>query len=584
MLNPDRFRYTYPLTSRRDLAEMTRRLVEPSIAHFTPTGTGIVPAPHGQHYTAIGASLEGLARPLWAIAPLMAGGESFAHWSLWTSAIEAGLDPNHPGYWGDVPDGDQRFVEHASISTALLLMRERFTASVQPQTLVRLQRWLGNINGKQLPDNNWRFFRVLANLALPLVGGVADESQLKLDLDRLDEFYLGDGWYSDGATDQRDHYIAFAIHYYGLLYSVVAQHRDPGRSQLYRDRATQFARDYARWFAADGSAIAYGRSLTYRFAHAAFWGALAYANVEALPWSQVKGLFMRNLRWWSQQPMLAGDGTLPVGYAYPNLIMAETYNGPGCAYWALKAMLPLALAEDHPFWSASESPLALDESVHAIPHAHQLTRHDADGHVVVLSGGQYIGWGLRHWPEKYAKFSYSTRAGFAVSCGDDRAHDNTLAVSDNGGAHWAVRRSVTSRAVSADSIVTTSEYLRGIQITTTLRFAEPLAHVREHRIRTDRAIEIVEGGFPVAVDDPYLSAQQLASSQAGAAARVGNQTTFSSIRAVEADSTRQAEISGDQVNLNLLFPRSVHPLLRATLTAGEHRLITHVAGGPVPAC
>lgn len=31
--------------------------------------------------------------------------------------------------------------------------------------------------------------------------------------------YIGDGWYSDGNSLQRDYYIPFALHYYSLLYA-----------------------------------------------------------------------------------------------------------------------------------------------------------------------------------------------------------------------------------------------------------------------------------------------------------------------------------------------------------------------------
>ena len=36
---------------------------------------------------------------------------------------------------------------------------------------------------------------------------------METDLNRIDEFYLGDGWYSDGATKQIDYYIGFAMHF-----------------------------------------------------------------------------------------------------------------------------------------------------------------------------------------------------------------------------------------------------------------------------------------------------------------------------------------------------------------------------------
>src|SRR5439155_2374868 len=135
------------------------------------------------------------------------------------------------------------------------------------------------------------------------------------------------------------------------------------------ERSRIFAHDFAHWFSEDGSALPFGRSLTYRFAQGAFWGALAFADVEALPWAVVKGLYLRHLRWWMRQPIFSETGLLTIGYTYPNLLMAESYNSPGSPYWALKIFLPLALPEEHPFWRAEEAPLPPRRAVRTVPGA-----------------------------------------------------------------------------------------------------------------------------------------------------------------------------------------------------------------------
>lgn len=59
--------------------------------------------------------------------------------------------------------------------------------------------------------------------------------------------------------------------------------------------------------------------MTYRFAFAAFWSAVALADVElAAPlnsWGAVKGLLMRHLRWWAARPHIFNtDGTMNIGF------------------------------------------------------------------------------------------------------------------------------------------------------------------------------------------------------------------------------------------------------------------------------
>lgn len=76
-----------------------------------------------------------------------------------------------------------------------------------------------------------------------------------------------------------------------------------------------------------GRGLPFGRSLTYRFAMSSFWSALAFADVELpapLTWGVVKGLQLRNIRYWARQPgAYNSDGTLTIGYCYPNLNITE---------------------------------------------------------------------------------------------------------------------------------------------------------------------------------------------------------------------------------------------------------------------
>ena len=200
---------------------------------------------------------------------------------------------------------------------------------------------------------------MLVDLGLRRVGARRDVSPSVLErLDRIDGWYLGDGWYEDGAGGACDWYAAWAFHTYGLLYAASGL-GDPVRAAVFRERASEFAGQLVHWFAADGAALPFGRSLTYRFAQAAFWGALALADVEALRWGQLKGLYLRSLRHWTSLPVWERDGVLSVGYGYDNRRVAERYIAAASPYWAFKAFLPLAAPADHPFWTAEEEPSSL---------------------------------------------------------------------------------------------------------------------------------------------------------------------------------------------------------------------------------
>jgi hypothetical protein len=78
-----------------------------------------------------------------------------------------------------------------------------------------------------------------------------------------------------------------------------------------------------------GRSIPFGRSLIYRFAAVAYWSAMAAADVElpaGLTWGMVKGIVLRNLRYWQTQPKIwSSSGTLTIGYSYPNLYVSHAY-------------------------------------------------------------------------------------------------------------------------------------------------------------------------------------------------------------------------------------------------------------------
>ena len=130
--------------------------------------------------------------------------------------------------------------------------------------------WLNKALGCKIPKNNWTFFKVLIRLALEGCGQVINQAELEEELALIECMYLGDGWYMDGKTTQRDYYISFAFHYYSLIYVKFMRERDPIRAKRFTERAVMFAQDYLYYFDEEGEALPYGRSQTYRFAQGAF--------------------------------------------------------------------------------------------------------------------------------------------------------------------------------------------------------------------------------------------------------------------------------------------------------------------------
>lgn len=556
-----------PLQTRADVERGLRDLFQPLLPYFSQGGARVRLDAAAAHFDRAAADLEGFARPLWGLAPLAAGGGEFDHWELYRRGLANGTDPEHPEYWGAVNSTDQRMVELAAIGFTMRLLPHLVWEPLEQKAKDNLAAYLKHARQFDYADNNWKFFRILVDLGLEECGVDFDRSLTEKYLEELDGFYLGDGWYRDGNVRRIDHYIPFAMHFYGLIYSKLARNDDK-RAAAYKERAALFARDIQHWFDDEGGTLAFGRSLTYRFACGGIWGALAFAGIEALPWGEIKGHFLRHLRWWSQHPIANRDGVLSVGYGYPNLFMSEGYNSAGSPYWALKAFLPLALPEDHPFWTAEEAPARFSDEPVPLQHPGMVMMH-TPGNVVALSSGQQ-NWQMRHGSEKYAKFAYSSRYGFSVEV-DERAYnmgafDGALALSDDG-RHFRVRETNEVAQIAGNMLFSRWKPWNDVTVETWLLPAHPW-HIRVHRITTPRALHGTEGGFAIGRAD--LNADTCIDEPGRAVAQ--SQTDVSAI--VDLGGKREGRAHRAYPNTNLIIAKTIVPQLRGEIPAGTTVLVT----------
>ncbi|MBQ4071907.1 MAG: DUF2264 domain-containing protein [Clostridia bacterium] len=475
--------------SRRDFADCLLGLIEPLKKYYTK-GCGGLKLGHTEAvYPDSTARMEAFARILWGLAPLWSSGESAGEFDeIYRRGIASGTDPESDEYWGDIPaeSGDQLIVEMAALGLALILAPERVWDPLSEREKANFHKWLMQVNCKILNHNNWQLFPVLVNLGFKNVGAPYDRERLREAVEICHSFYRTDGWYRDGHTEQSDYYIAFALHFYSLIYAKVMEDEDPVNSKIFKDRAAEFAKSFVYWIDEDGSALAFGRSLTYRFAQCSFFSACVWAGVKPFPLGVMKGIISRHLEWWMSKPILDNGGILSVGYAYPNLNMAENYNAYGSPYWAFKFFLFLALDEDDEFFSAEPLPLPELEKMKTIPSAY-MTMQRINGYVVALTGGQYATWGMTHAPEKYSKFAYSTRYAFSVSRSMDSMYnaspDSTLAFDIDGRIFYRTRLDEYSMTEDGTHYSRWSP-CRGISVETTL-IPTDVGHIRRHRVECD---------------------------------------------------------------------------------------------------
>lgn len=573
-MQPKNITLSNPLSRRADVQLWVNEMLNAVAPFFKKDASRIDLANFTAHYGQQVASMETFSRLLWGVTPLLAGGSEPENFSFYLQAIKNGTNPQHADYWGEVEPYDQRIVEMAAYGLLLALAHETVLAHFNEQEKENLWRWLKQSEDQDIPDNNWHFFPILVQTGFHLAGMPENPQALEKHFAAVEHYYLGDGWYSDGPGRPRDYYISMGFHFYGLIYARLMADVDPQRCAKLRQRAAEFAADFIHFFADDGSAIPFGRSLTYRFAQAAFWSAAAFSGLDVYPQGVVKGIVLRHLRWWIKQPMFDRDGVLSVGYSYPNLVMAEDYNAPGSPYWGLKTMLVLALSEDSAFWQAPELPLPEREIQHSIKQADQILVHQ-ENHLWMLTSGQLELNNFVNTEAKYCKFAYSTRYGFNVERGrSGLAHaavDSMLLLSQKDD-YWRGRRDCKTVVTTGENIYSRWKPWPDVTIDSWL-LALGDWQIRVHHILTPRSLDTAEGGFSVP-NRPLP--------QADIAVGHCELSTPSDISAVFCLSPKMRH--GEQVltppNSNLLFAeRAAIPVLRGEIAAGKHLLISAVWGG-----
>ena len=331
---------------------------------------------------------------------------------------------------------------------------------------------------------------------------------------------------------------------------------------------------------------------------AGFWSALAYADVKLPPpltWGVVKGLLLRNLRWWTtQKETLTPQGTLTIGYSYPNQFMSENYNSPGSPYWFMLSFVALALPKDHAFWQAQEEPYPtqLLPQVISLKHPKQILIRKG-GHTFLLSSGQRCHYPVRASESKYGKFAYSSAFGYSVPTGNYFVEavggDNMMALSDDDGDTWKLRRLTLDAHIEEHngSPVLVSEWKPWSDVTVTTYLippedATPNWHLRLHRVVTSRALSGSEGAFALygTRQDDGRGLELLSSSGTeGRTSGDNNALALTAsgvvgIRELQRDVRREGRVLFEDANSNLLHSRSVLPSLFTQFSAGSETWLT----------
>ena len=319
--------------------------------------------------------------------------------------IKKGTDPNSKYYWGRI-ESTAMLVENASLIVGLLLEPKNFWERLTSQERKNFISYIAECSQKSFYESNWLWFKVLHLLFLEEAAGIPQEKEICGLLDTLGSFYDGEGWYNDGRKEQErryDHYNAWAMHYYGLLFCRLADHRYADCKEELKRRAREFYKTYDYFFSASGLPLFWGRSLIYRFGMLGFFAlyiAEGLASLEEL--QTIKQKVVSTLRKFLAEDILDADGLLNLGCFAPSAALLEPYSGDGSPYWAFKFFAFFLLPSEHPYWRALPRS-SNDQDMKVIRSLGVTSVSDGDRHRFFLNGG--LNSRLYTW--KYGKFAYS---------------------------------------------------------------------------------------------------------------------------------------------------------------------------------
>lgn len=290
-------------------------------------------------------------------------------WAL--KAYANAVDPESPDYLG-WRSGGQTLVDAAYVVESLL---RGYDALWVPLDSVTKQRYIKELQGLRRYDpctTNWLLFCAMEESFLMKVGADYDQYRIHMAMNKVEEWYVGDGWYSDGAAFAFDYYNSYVIQPMYLECLQMIKEKYPNDSWICRSNGSEngVQKRYAnvlkrmqkygvileRFISPEGTFPVVGRSITYRMAVMQPLAMLAWQKnlPSELHNGQVRaGLtaVMKRMFEGKGQTNFTSDGYLTIGFVGSHPNTADWYTNNGSLYMTSLAFMPLGLPADDAFWT-----------------------------------------------------------------------------------------------------------------------------------------------------------------------------------------------------------------------------------------
>lgn len=279
-------------------------------------------------------------------------------WAL--QAYRNAVDTNNPDYlcWGI---GGQNLVDAAYIAESFLRAYDTLWMPLDNQTKQRYLTEFRKLRKIDPPYTNWLLFSSTIESFMAKAKGEYDQYRVNSACRKMEEWYVGDGWYADGPSFSFDYYSSYVFHpmYLETLQAMIdAKANTRLDYQKYYNRALKRCQKYAivleRFISPDGTFPVFGRSIPYRLAAMQPLALMAWYQTlpKELTNGQVRAALTKVMhRMFDSQQNFNEGGFLTIGFCGNQPNIADWYTNNGSLYMTTLAFMPLGLPANHPFWT-----------------------------------------------------------------------------------------------------------------------------------------------------------------------------------------------------------------------------------------
>lgn len=268
------------------------------------------------------------------------------------------VDPDSPDYLQWDKEG-QALVDAAYVANSFLRAPKQLWEPLDEVTKKRYVKEFQKLRWVDPPYTNWLLFSAMIETFLLSIDEQYDAYRIHSAIRKIEEWYVGDGWYADGTHFAFDYYNSYVIQpmYVEVLEVLVAKNRMVKQETLgiARKRMQRYGLILERFISPEGSFPAFGRSMTYRMG--AFQPLALLSWRQELPEELSEGQVRSALtcvmkRMFEVKGNFNEKGFLQLGFAGHQPNLADWYTNNGSLYLTSLTFLPLGLPADHSFWTS----------------------------------------------------------------------------------------------------------------------------------------------------------------------------------------------------------------------------------------